>query len=229
MVFKRRDKPPFFSRIREIIYPQKGWRRGIEYLSHRVRRLPDTAHRISLGVSCGVFASFTPLFGLHFIVSAALARIFRANILAALIGTAFGNPLTFPFIASISMGTGRKIVGLGPADSSFSHLTDSFKRFLGGLWDSFLSLFGYGEAHWGALINFLKYVVWPYFVGGLIPGLIAGTTCYLLCRPLVEAYQIRRKAKLAERSHANAAKKARSRTDAPKKKPYISPNKTAAN
>ena len=30
---------------------------------HRVRRLPDTPHRIALGFACGVFVSFTPFFG----------------------------------------------------------------------------------------------------------------------------------------------------------------------
>ena len=54
MVFKRRDKPPFSIRMRELLYPRRGWRRAIEYLGHRVRRLPDTPHRIALGFACGL-------------------------------------------------------------------------------------------------------------------------------------------------------------------------------
>ena len=40
---------PCSTRIREAVLPRRGWRRGIEYLGHRVRRLPDTPHRIALG------------------------------------------------------------------------------------------------------------------------------------------------------------------------------------
>ena len=78
MVFKRRDKPPLLSRLREAVLPRRGWRRGIEYLGHRVRRLPDTPHRIALGFACGVFVSFTPFFGLHFVLAAG-ARLAAAR------------------------------------------------------------------------------------------------------------------------------------------------------
>ena len=82
MVFKRRNKPPFLNRIWHVLYPARGWRRGIEYLGHRIRRLPDTPERIALGFACGAFSSFTPLFGLHILLAIGLARMLRANILA---------------------------------------------------------------------------------------------------------------------------------------------------
>ena len=93
MVFKRRVKPSFVSRVRAAVLPKRGYRRGVEYLGHRMRRLPDTPHRIALGFACGVFSSFTPFFGLHIILAAVIARLLRSNIVAALIGTAAGNPL----------------------------------------------------------------------------------------------------------------------------------------
>jgi uncharacterized protein len=228
MVFKRRDKPPFFNRLREILLPQKGWRRGIEYLGHRVRRLPDTPHRISLGVACGVFASFTPLFGLHFVLAAAIARLVRGNILASLIGTAFGNPLTFPFIASISLKTGRWIVGHGPSGNNFEVLTRTFQQFFGGLWDSFLSFFGYGDAQWEKLTIFLRQVFWPYLVGGILPGLLTALVCYLLCRPIMAAYQARR---LARREALLKAQEAGpdSGSDGRVKRSYIRRKKPSVN
>ena len=62
MVFKRRDKPPLIARLREALAAARAAGGGrIEYLGHRVRRLPDTPHRIALGFACGVFASFTPV------------------------------------------------------------------------------------------------------------------------------------------------------------------------
>lgn len=230
MVFKRRDKPPLFSRMREVVYPQKGWRRGIEYLGHRVRRLPDTPHRISLGVACGVFASFTPLFGLHFIVAAALARILRGNMLASLIGTAFGNPLTFPFVASVCLKTGRTILGHGPSGDNPQKVIEAFREFFVGLWQSLLSLAGVGDAQWDKLTVFLQHVFWPYLVGGLIPGLLTALACYLLCRPIISAYQVRRRARLMARLSALEAQAgADGRSDDPEKKPYIAKKRTAAN
>jgi uncharacterized protein len=229
MVFKRRDKPPFLYRMREIVYPQKGWRRGLDYLGHRVRRLPDTPHRISLGMAIGVFTSFTPLFGLHFILAAVLARLVRGNILAALIGTAFGNPLTFPFIASISLKTGRAIIGHGPTGNNVEMLAQAFKQFFMGLWESLLSIGGYGNAQWTQLTSFLQDVFWPYLVGGLGPGLIAGFVSYLLCRPIVAAYQARRRALLTARTIALEAQRPKTKSDVSINNAYIAAEKKTAN
>ena len=194
MVFKRRDKPPLLSRIREAVYPRRGWRRGIEYLGHRVRRLPDTPHRIALGFSCGVFVSFTPFFGHpHPGGRVALAWLIRGNVMAGLIGTFAGNPLTLPLIAPIALGLGRKILGYGVTGRDPSRIQDAFSQFFVGLWESIQSLFGHGESQWHKLLLFVQDVLWPYFVGGLLPGLIAAIASYYVTRPLVAAYQARRR------------------------------------
>ena len=173
MVFKRRDKPPLISRIRELVLPRRGWRRGFEYLGHRVRRLPDTPHRIALGVACGVFSSFTPFYGLHFVFALVVARAIRANMIAALIGTAAGNPLTFPFIAPVALGLGRRILGHGAGGHDFGRISDAFAQAFAAIKLGVLSLFGRGESEWYKLIPFLRDILWPYFVGGLLPGLAA--------------------------------------------------------
>jgi uncharacterized protein (DUF2062 family) len=49
-----------------------------------MKRLPDSPERIARGVWAGVFVTFTPLFGMHFIVAALLAKLMKGNILAAL-------------------------------------------------------------------------------------------------------------------------------------------------
>lgn len=228
MVFKRRDKPPFLSRLRHAVYPQRGWRRAIEYLGHRVRRLPDTPHRIAIGVSCGVFVSFTPLFGLHFVLAIALARLFRGNILASLIGTVFGNPVTFPFIASISLGFGRRILGYGASGRNFAKLHEAFEQFFAALWESILALFGQGTAHWGRLNVFMQDIFWPYLVGSILPGLACAVACYFLSRPIIAAYQARRRAVLLARTRAaDAKRKKKAESDAAEKSAYIAPKNSA--
>ncbi len=228
MVFKRREKPPLLNRLREFVLPRRGWRRGIEYLGHRVRRLPDTPHRIALGFACGVMASFTPFFGLHFVVAVALARLLRANFVAGLIGTAVGNPLTFPFIASAALGLGRRILGYGVTGRDFSRISDAFTQAFAGIWESLLSLVGFGESEWYRLVPFFRDIVWPYFVGGLLPGLVAATVSYYLTRPIVAAYQTRRRARMLHRARERLARQ-KSEADAARTRPYkASSNKTGA-
>jgi uncharacterized protein (DUF2062 family) len=215
MVFKRRDKPPLLSRIREAVFPRRGWRRGIEYLGHRVRRLPDTPHRIALGFSCGVFASFTPFFGVHFFLAAGLAWVVRGNVIASLIGTFAGNPLTFPLIAPIALGLGRKILGYGVTGRDPTRIRGAFSQFFVGLWESMLSLFGHGESQWHKLFLFVQDVLWPYFVGGLLPGLIAAIVSYYATRPLIAAYQMRRRARMLARARERLAQQAPEAYNAP--------------
>jgi uncharacterized protein (DUF2062 family) len=164
MVFKRRDSPPLASRLRQLLFPRRGWRRGIEYLGHRVRRLPDTPHRIALGFACGVYASFTPFFGLHFFLAVALARILRGNMVSSLVGTAVGNPLTFPLIASVSLTLGRRILGYGVTGRDFSRISEAFTQAFAAIWHGILSRLGHGDSEWQKLVPFFRDIVWPYFV-----------------------------------------------------------------
>jgi len=223
MVFKRRDKLSIPTRAFRALVPLGGWRRALEYLGHRMRRLPDTPHRIALGCACGVFASFTPLFGLHFILALVLARLVGGNGLAALIGTAAGNPLTFPLIASVALGLGRRIVGHGATGRDYGRVTDAFRQFFEGLWESVLSLFGHGTAQWHKLGAFVHDVWWPYLVGGLLPGLVAAIASYYLARPLIAAYQTRRRSRTAARIARHKA-----RADARRRKGYVSGEDGAA-
>lgn len=107
-MFKRREKPSQAQKLREMIWPSMGWRRMAQYTRLRLIRLPDTTHKIALGLALGSAVSFSPLIGTHFAQALFLAWIFRVNMLASFIGTAIGNPWTFAFIwwSSFALGTG---------------------------------------------------------------------------------------------------------------------------
>ena len=114
----KRSKPRTYGQLAsELVYPRGGFRRSTAYLWHRIRRLPDQPHRIARGLAAGVFLSFTPLHGFHFIVAALVSLAIRGNVLAAFVGTFAGNPLTTPFIALAAVGLGRTLLGL-PGDMS---------------------------------------------------------------------------------------------------------------
>ena len=186
MVFKRRDKLPWGDRVKEFFAPRKGWRRGIEYLSLRMQRLPDSANSISLGFACGVYASFTPFFGFHFVLAAALAWLFRANLYASAVGTFFGNPITFGFIMWACLSFGEWIMGIDTA------LAEHMKSL--GFVDKFI-----------LLLQNIPTLVVPYFVGGLIPGIVCAIISFFLVRPMVRAYQQRRQKRLVAQARKRLA------------------------
>ncbi len=212
MVFRRRDKRPIWLAAWELIWPKGGWLRAFHYVRHRVRRLPDSPERISRGVFSGVLTSFTPLFGFHFIISAIIAKTMRGNILAAIMATFFGNPITFPIIAASSMKLGHWILGTTYAEAA----TYSLMGAVGGAWHdlkhNFFALFTDAIAEWDKLGMFYHEVFLPYLVGGLIIGTPVALLCYYLSHPIIDIYQKRRKgrlkAKLAEHRAKKIAKKA---------------------
>ena len=181
----------------ESFYPKGGWRRASQYIVHRVRRLPDPAHKISRGIAAGVFTCFTPFFGLHFIISAGLAWILRGNILAALLATFVGNPLTFPLIAAISMEMGSFLLGVGALPLPL--VLSSFSGAANDLWHNFVAIFTADTAHWEGLLRFWDRVFLPYLVGGILPGIAAGIAAYFLSNPLIAAYQKARLARLKKK------------------------------
>lgn len=207
MVFKRRKPLSLARRIRDAFYPPNGWRRAIEYFGHRLKRLPDTPHKIALGFACGVFVSFSPFFGFHFVYAALCALLVRGNVLASFLGTLVGNPLTFPFIATAALSTGRWIYGGRSHGENFISVRDAFVGALDGLWQSICAMFGYGDPAWDKLSQFWAELFLPYYIGGIIPGLITATAFYFLTRPLVAAYQARRRSKLIARAQEKLRKK----------------------
>lgn len=196
MVFKRRDRRSPVQIASEFVYPRGGWTRAFHYVKHRVRRLPDSPERIARGIGAGVFAAFTPFYSLHFVVAVLLARLINGNILAALSGTFFGNPLTYVPIGVVSLQTGHFILGTKFEEGDTHGLMGKFAGALGDLKNNFLAIFTDRMADWYGLRIFYDEVFFPYLVGGILPGLVAGAVCHYLSLPLIRTYQQRRRAKI---------------------------------
>ena len=182
----------------EFFWPRGGWRRASSYIMHRLRRLPDSPERIARGRFAGVFVSFTPLFGLHFLAAAAIALMYRGNILAALLATFVGNPITFPIFATMSLETGYWLLGadhrlpLAAVMPAFGDASAQFSRNL-------IRLLHGEQTFWGPLQLFFNKVYLPYLVGAIIPGTIVGLMFQYASLPLIRAYQRLRNRKTAER------------------------------
>lgn len=205
-MFKR--NPRTWARtLLEFLYPRGGWYRAGRYVVHRLRRLPDPAHRISRGIAAGVFVCFTPFFGLHFLSAALLAWVIRGNILAALLATFVGNPVTFPLIAELSLGLGSRLMGL-PMDMHLPQVVEAFGAAAHDIWHNMLALFTPERADWHGVLRFWSRVFLPYTVGGLMPGLGAAFIAYGLSRPVITAYQKARIKRLKKRYEKRMAEQA---------------------
>lgn len=196
MVFRRRDKRSPLRAVADFFWPRGGWTRAFHYVKHRVRRLPDSPDRIARGIWAGVFTTFTPFYGMHFIVAALIARIMKGNILAALSATFFGNPLTYVPIGVASLQTGHWLLGTEFDANVDKSLVGKFLGAGDDLLNNIFALFMDKPADWSGLWLFYNEVFYPYLIGGIIPGVITATICYTLSLPLIRAYQQRRRAKI---------------------------------
>lgn len=199
MVFKRRDSRSIQRLVGEAFWPRGGWVRAAHYVKHRMHRLPGTPEEIARGVFAGVFASFTPFFGLHFLFAAILAKLMRGSILAGLLGTFFGNPLTYVPIAIISLQTGHWMLGTSMRGTVDDSIFSKFAAAAGDLWHNVKAMFTAERAHWTELHRFYDDVFFPWMVGSIIPGLLCGVICYYLSVPVIRAYQKRRVARLRKK------------------------------
>ncbi|MEO1701602.1 MAG: DUF2062 domain-containing protein [Pseudomonadota bacterium] len=180
MLFQRREKEDFWQRTRLALAPRRNYARSWRYVIKRVMRIRATPYAIAMGVAAGTFASFTPFMGFHFILSFAVAWILRGSMIAAALGTAVGNPLTFPFIWTATHQLGSAILGLSNGESARNFGQVWAQNGLGALWEPFLK---------------------PMIVGGVPLGALFGTVLFVVTYVGVRTFQRRRAAKIQLRAH----------------------------
>ncbi|WP_299025323.1 DUF2062 domain-containing protein [uncultured Sulfitobacter sp.] len=208
MIFKRRDPKPMLRRMAELVWPRGGWARAFHYVKHRMRRLPDSPERIARGIWAGVFVTFSPLFGFHFFIAVLLAKLMKGNILASLMATFVGNPLTFVFIALASLKSGHWILGTELEEGELRALSRKFSDAGSDLWHNTMAIFTPEKMDWSGLAIFSREVFYPYLIGGILPGIFFATLSYYLAVPLLQAYQRRRKGLIKAKFEALKAKTA---------------------
>ena len=197
MVFRRRDRRGVGRAVWEGFYPKGGWSRAYQYVKHRVTRLPGTPEEIARGIAVGVFVAVSPFYGLHFVLAALLALFLRANILASLLGTFFGNPLTYIPIGVASLSVGNVMLGVRSENNLQAGFGVMFTQAIQELWYNFKSLFTSSIGDWTYLAEFWNTIFFPWLVGGVPLGLGAGIMIYYLSVPTIRAYKNRRKGRLA--------------------------------
>lgn len=195
MTQNRRSTRSFFSKLRDFVWPQIGWKRLSLYYWHRLTRLSATPESIAAGFACGAAASMTPLMGFHFALAALLALTLRGNLIASAVGTVVGNPWTFPFIWMTSYEIGQFILGAPATVREANVMLEMFKGLAIAIWN-----FDGGQ--------FLSKVwpIWfPMFVGGIPMAMIAGLVFYILLVGPIRRVHERRRLRLAAADKAARA------------------------
>lgn len=181
MLFRRRRPQGIWSRLRTAVWPRRSFSRSIQYFVKRVLRLTASPHGIAAGVAAGVFASWTPLLGFHFVLAFAIAYLVAGNMVAAALGTAVGNPLTFPFIWTLTMKVGNFIIGVEQG-ARHAHINlEALLRHLdmSQLWDPVLK---------------------PMLIGSLPLGIVSAVVFYIATYWSVAVFQSRRRLRLAAKA-----------------------------
>ena len=152
-------------------------------MRHRLARIDGTPYAIASGFACGAAVSFTPFVGLHFIFAAIIAWIVRGNIFTSAIGTALGNPWTFPFIWAVTYELGVTILGWEETNDILAKMDEIFSQFtIVDLVNNPLDVLG----------PFLETVFLPMLLGGTIIGGSLWIVFYWPVYKLVSEYKINR-------------------------------------
>lgn len=187
MLFRSRTKSPLLQRIRVALWPRVSWSRSVQYFKQRVFRLSGSPHAIALGVAIGAAMSCTPFLGFHILFGLVIAVAVGGNMIASALGTAFGNPITFPIIWATTYRLGQMILGNPPVhgDEHIAH--------------------GLAYRSFDTLWPILK----PMMVGAIPIGLASGVVMYVLSYQGVRAFRAIRSERLAARKRERDAAAAR--------------------
>ncbi len=175
-----------------MLWPRRSWSRSAKYVTKRILRLTGSPHAVSAGVAAGVFASFTPFLGLHFIIAFAVAYLIAGNFLAAAMGTFFGNPISFPFIWTSTYKIGNFILTgewNGAVGEGLSELAEIDIAEVG-----FTGFFNILEGLWHPLIK-------PMSIGAVPLGVAFGIGFYIATRWATGAFRRARARRLARKAN----------------------------
>ena len=109
MPFGRKRKQSLLTSLLNFLRVFFNFSRTKKYISLSIKRIKASPQALSLGLATGVAISFTPFIGLHALLAMFISWVIGGSMAAALIGTLFGNPWTFPFIWYLTYEIGQVI------------------------------------------------------------------------------------------------------------------------
>lgn len=177
MILKRANSESFLTRLRLFVWPRRSFSRSFKYFGKRLLRLRASPHAIAVGIAAGVFASCSPLLGLHILIAVSIAWILSGNLVAAALGTAFCNPLTFPFIITAD-------IKLGALFLNKPHVTPDAPNRIGNLWGDidFAHFWHHMGMAWQPLLK-------PLLLGSIPVGVFCALITYFVSAYFIKLFK----------------------------------------
>jgi uncharacterized protein len=143
--------------------------RSLRRAFQTVLHMEDTPHRVALSFAIGIWIAFFPIWGIHTAMALGVAFLLRLSRAAMLVGAWVNNPWTMAPLYTAGTLLGCVLLRVPP--EGLSSLDWSLR------WRDFLR----------ALLETLRPYLWPFVVGNLILGTLAGFVGYLALRIALEA------------------------------------------
>ena len=138
-------------------------RRWLDALLH----IDDTPERTAAAFALGVWFGFSPLLGLHTILSVAVAFLLNLNRVAVLLGVYSNLPwIIGPYYAFATMAVGAPITR--------HRIPPGFKAQVAALFEQSI----YQREFWQHLFTLLKPWIWPYTVGSTLGAVVLAAVAY---------------------------------------------------
>ncbi|MFP4474194.1 MAG: DUF2062 domain-containing protein [Desulfatibacillaceae bacterium] len=135
---------------------------------YRFVKIRGNPVEIALGLALGVFVGFSPTLGAQMIIVVFLAALLKWNKISAALGVWISNPLTAPFLYSLTYRVGSRVYGLGN--------NYPLEQEAGGL----------------VVVDLLQRapeVFLVLFIGGVVVGLPAAVLAYILAHNAIVRYR----------------------------------------
>jgi uncharacterized protein (DUF2062 family) len=133
----------------------------------RLLNLDDPPERTALAFAIGTAIAFSPLLGLHTILAALIAIVWRLNKVAIFSGSYLNNPWTVAPIVAFSWAIGRLIIGSPPIDlpeiTAGAITTAAFWQSIAAAWRQLLP-FAVGASILSITTSLISYPVMLHFL-----------------------------------------------------------------
>ncbi len=182
----------------ETVTQKKGRLKALLHKAYeRLVKIRGQPREIALGFALGLFVGTSPYMGFQTAVSVFAASLLRWNKISAAIGVWISNPVTAPFLYTITYMAGAEMMGIRGTPPSAQSIE---------------------SAHFLANIAKAPEILWILTLGGIIVGLPIALAGYFLSYTAICKYQAEIRAKLARQKERLARKKAKKKIEEQRKK-----------
>jgi len=168
--------------------PRKSRQPLLRFLKYHILHINDSPARIALGLAIGIQIAWTPIIGLHILITIVAATLLRANKIAALTSVWLSNIFTYVPMMYSSYLLGCLLRNIFRHEEILSRVEASvmFKETF-----SPSSMFTclWSSRFWQSLFNLFKAIGPELWLGSLILGFLSALGGYLFCYNIIRIHR----------------------------------------